>query len=135
LEQVDDVNNDGVSDVIIGDFTGHYYILDPVNGAEIYGGSVGSVIILQLIKLDDVNGDGFSDIAVAHSTSSNVQVINGYTGSIIWYHSVADQPWNASRIGDVSGDGINDLVVGTLYSNNYAYFACTSIKFRVEHTV
>jgi len=122
LEQVDDVNSDGVSDVIIGDFSGHYYILDPTNGAEIYGGSIGAAIILQLIKLDDVNGDGYSDIAVAHSTNSNVQVINGYTGSIIWYHSVADQPWNASRIGDVSGDGINDLVVGTLYSNNYAYF-------------
>jgi len=122
LEQVDDVNSDGVSDVIIGDFSGHYYILDATNGAQIYGGSVGSAIMLQLIKLDDVNGDGYSDIAVAHSTNSNIQVINGYTGSIIWYHSVADQPWNASRIGDVSGDGINDLVVGTLYSNNYAYF-------------
>ena len=122
LEQVDDVNNDGVSDVIIGDFTGHYYILDPTNGAVIYGGSIGAAIILQLIKLDDVNGDSYSDIAVAHSSNSNVQVINGYTGNIIWYHSVADQPWNASRIGDVSGDGINDLVVGTLYSNNYAYF-------------
>ena len=122
LEQIDDVNDDEVSDVIIGDFSGFYYILNPVNGADIYSGGVGSAIILQLIKLDDVNGDGFSDIAVAHSTNSNVQVINGSTGSILWYHSVADQPWNASRIGDVSGDGINDLVVGTLYANNYAYF-------------
>ncbi len=122
LEQIDDVNDDEVSDVIIGDFSGHYYILDATNGAQIYGGSVGSAIMLRLIKLDDVNGDGFSDVAVAHSTNSNIQVINGYTGSIIWFYSVADQPWNASRIGDVSGDGINDLVVGTLYSNNYAYF-------------
>ena len=122
LEQIDDVNDDEVSDVIIGDFSGHYYILDTTNGAQIYGGNVGSAIILQLIKLDDVNGDGYSDIAVAHSTNSTVQVINGFTGSILWYHSVADQPWNASRIGDVSGDGINDLVVGTLYANNYAYF-------------
>jgi len=78
--------------------------------------------MLRLIKLDDVNGDGYSDIAVAHSTNSNIQVINGYTGSIIWFHSVVDQPWNASRIGDVSGDGINDLVVGTLFNDNYAYF-------------
>ncbi len=122
LEQLNDINEDGIKDVIIGDFSGHFYYLDSTNGAELHTGSIGAAFILQLIKLDDVNGDGYSDIAVAHSSSSTVQVIDGYSGTFVWSHSVADQPWNASRIADVSGDGINDLIVGTLYSNNYAYF-------------
>jgi hypothetical protein len=49
-------------------------------------------------------------------------VIDGQTGSFVWTHGVADQPWNVDRITYVSGDGINDVIVGTLFSNNYCYF-------------
>ncbi len=122
LEQLNDINEDGIKDVIIGDFSGHFYYLDSTNGTVLHTGSVGVAIILQFIKLNDVNGDGNPDFGVAHSTNSIVQVIDGYSGAFVWSHSVADQPWNASRIADVSGDGIDDIVVGTLFNNNYAYF-------------
>ncbi|MEA3476053.1 MAG: FlgD immunoglobulin-like domain containing protein [Candidatus Cloacimonadota bacterium] len=122
LEQLNDINEDGIKDVIIGDFSGHFYYLDSTNGTALHTGTVGVAIILQFVKLNDVNGDGNPDFGVAHSSNSMVQVIDGYSGAFVWSHSVADQPWNASRIADVSGDGIDDLVVGTLYSNNYAYF-------------
>ncbi|MCK4358686.1 MAG: PQQ-binding-like beta-propeller repeat protein [Candidatus Cloacimonetes bacterium] len=122
LAQLDDVNGDRIKDIISGDFSGHYYFIDPTNGDEIYNGYIGTAIILRLDKLDDVNGDGYSDFVIAHSGFHNALVVDGYSGNQIWNHPVADQPWNASRIADVSGDGINDLVVGTLYSNNYAYF-------------
>ena len=121
LEQLDDINNDGIRDVIAGDFGGQYYLIDPVSGSPIYFGSVGTSILLRFERLEDVNGDGFSDIAVGHS-GTNAVVESGYNGENIWLTSLADKCWNIDRTGDVSGDGINDLIAGTLYSGNYVYF-------------
>jgi len=122
LEQTNDINSDGIKDVIIGTFNGYIYGLSATNGAQLYTNSIGSVIITRFAKLNDVNGDGHPDFVPAHSTLSTTQAINGQTGSIIWSQSTADQPWNAARIADVSGDSIDDVVVGTLYTSNYWYF-------------
>jgi len=122
IEQIDDVSGDGVKDIIAGDFSGHIYGLSATNGAQQYTNSIGTCLIVGSIKLNDVNSDGHPDIVFRHSTIHTTQVINGQTGSIIWSHPVADQPWNAARISDVSGDTIDDLIIGTLYTSNYCYF-------------
>ncbi|MCK4365273.1 MAG: PQQ-binding-like beta-propeller repeat protein, partial [Thermoplasmatales archaeon] len=123
LEQIDDITGDGIKDVIIGDsFTGNIYGLDATTGDVQYSNSIGSAGITRFAKLNDVNGDGHPDIVPAHSTLHVTQVIDGQTGSLIWTHPVADQPWNVARTADISGDGIDDVLVGTLYNNNYCYF-------------
>ncbi len=121
LEQLDDVNGDNVKDVIAGDFSGHYYMLDPVYGSTLFDSSIGPYIILKFKKLDDVNGDGYPDILFGHSGTNGI-VIDGMTGENVWLQPLADKSWNISGIDDVSGDGINDVIIGTLYSNNYCYF-------------
>lgn len=122
VQHIDDITGNGIKDVVIGDFAGNIYGLDVTNGNQLWHAYLGNVIITRLVLLDDVNNNGYSDILVGHSTSSVVQVLDGKTGAIIWATSVADQPWNVERIPDITGDGINDVVVGTLFSNNYAYF-------------
>ena len=122
VEQLDDVTGDGIPDVIIGDFSGHIYGLNAATGSQVYTLSIGSVIITRLETLGDVNGNGYSDIIPAHSTTTTTQVIDGYTGGVIWSHGVADQPWNVARIADITGDSIDDVLVGTLYNSNYVYF-------------
>ena len=122
LEQTDDINSDGIKDVIIGDFTGHIYGLSATNGAQIYSTSIGSVIIQRFAKLTDVNSDGHPDFVPEHSTISMTQAIDGQNGNILWSHPVADQPWAAVRIPDISGDAIDDVLIGTLYTTNYLYF-------------
>ncbi len=122
VEQIDDATGDGIPDVIIGDFSGHIYGLNAALGSQIYSNTIGTVIITRFEKLNDVNGDTHPDIIPAHSTISTTQVIDGYTGSLVWSHSVADQPWNVAPISDISGDGIDDVLVGTLFSSNYVYF-------------
>ena len=122
LEQLDDINGDGIKDVIAGDFNGNIYGLNAINGNVLYTNSIFPALITRFAKLDDVNGDGYADIVPSHSATHVVMAIDGYTGSFIWTHSVADQPWNVDRIADVSGDGINDVIVGTLFQNNYCYF-------------
>ncbi len=122
LSQVDDVNGDGIEDVVAGDFSGNYYCFDATNGSVLWSGSIGTCLILRFEKLEDVNSDGHPDIAIAHSSIDNAIVIDGYTGSNIWIHPVADQPWVVDKIADISGDGINDVIVGTLFGSNFGYF-------------
>jgi len=123
LCQIDDVNGDGVDDVAIGDFSGHVYGLNAATGGQLYIYSLGGgVIIIRIALLSDVNGDGHHDILIGHSTQSVVQVLDGYTGGLIWSHPTADQPWNVARTADISGDAIDDAFVGTLYNSNYVYF-------------
>jgi PKD repeat protein len=122
VEQLDDVNGDGVKDVAIGDFSGHVYGLNAETGSELFSLTVGSVIITRLERLDDVNDDGYGDFIACHSTTHTTQAIDGFDGQIIWSHDVADQPWNVAPCSDITGDGIGDVFVGTLYQTNYVYF-------------
>ena len=122
LEQMDDLNNDGIKDIIAGCSLGnYYYFLDATDGSVINSGATAGSFILRFERLDDVNGDGFSDFAVAKS-GSDAFVIDGQVGGYVWTTSLADQSWNIDRIEDVSGDGINDVIIGTLFSSNYCYF-------------
>ena len=121
LTQIDDINADGIKDVVAGDFGGNYYYVDPTNGAVLYSGNLGSSLILEATTLADVNSDGFSDVTFSNSSTSAI-MLSGANGANIWSKSLADKAWNVRKITDISGDAINDVVVGTLYSNNYIYF-------------
>jgi len=121
LGQLDDINDDNVKDIIVGDFYGAYYYIDPTDGSVIHNGSMGSCLLLDVEIMDDVNGDNYRDAMLENSTT-NARMLNGYSASSIWNISLADKAWNIARIDDISGDGINDVLVGTLFSNNYCYF-------------
>lgn len=122
VEQLDDVSGDGKKDVIIGDFSGHIYGLNPATGSQLFSQTIGSVIITRFERINDVNDDGYSDIIPAHSTIHTTQIVDGYTGDLVWSHATADQPWNVAASRDITGDSIDDVFVGTLYQSNYAYF-------------
>jgi hypothetical protein len=121
LEQLEDLNSDGVKDVIAGDFAGHIALLSGVNGANLGNSGVGNELILRFVKVDDINADGHADILVAHSGTNGV-TISGSDGSNLWLQPLADKSWNVAKTNDLDGDGISDVLIGTLYSSNYCYF-------------
>jgi len=120
LAQLDDVNNSGVKDFMLGDFFGHYYIVDPASLLIIFNGGIGNYYILRFEVMDDVNMDGYKDVLVAHSGAKAI-ILNGAEGGMLVNTSLKDKSWCVARTGDLSGDGINDFLVGTLFTNNYAY--------------
>ncbi len=121
LEQLDDINGDGIKDIIAGDFGGNYYLLDAATGSMLHSGSAGSAVFIRFERLDDVNGNGYADIAFAYS-GTNAIVVDGYDGSNLWLTPLADKCWVVDRLDDITGDGISDLIAGTLYSSNFCYF-------------
>lgn len=121
LAQVDDINSDGVKDVMAGSFDGHLYLLDAVTGNILAQGSAGNNIILRLIPMGDLNNDGFTDVAIAYS-GTFLTVYDGVTCDQLYIQSLPDKVWNVERIPDISGDGLDDLATGTLYQSNYAGF-------------
>ena len=121
LAQLDDINNDGIKDVIAGSFNGQLYLLNAANGDLLSQGFAGNNIILRLLPLGDINDDGFTDIAMAYSGTALI-VYDGQTGDQIYSKSMPDKAWNVEVTPDITGDLINDLAVGTLYQSNYAGF-------------
>ncbi len=120
LAPLGDVNDDGINDVIVGDFYGDWHILNAVNGSELHNGQLNS-LITNFTVIDDVNGDGYYDIVPNHFNSF-VRAMSGFDGSTIWSMPVIDSPTVANAIPDLNGNGVDDLVVGTLFSDNYIYF-------------
>jgi hypothetical protein len=121
LEQLDDVTGDMIKDVIAGDFSGQIYYIDPVSGVPFDNAAINGELILRFEMLEDVNEDGYSDVLVAHSGTNGI-VLDGYNGSSVWFQPLADKSWCVSATNDLDGDAINDVLIGTLFSDNYAYF-------------
>jgi hypothetical protein len=121
LEQLLDINNDGIQDVAIGDFSGYIRYLDGTNGNVLETSSVGTNLILRFELIEDVNNDAHPDLMVANS-GSNAVTLSGYDASTIWLQPMPDKPWNLAGANDLTGDGIGDVMVGTLYSDNFLFF-------------
>jgi hypothetical protein len=121
LMQIDDVTGDGIKDVAAGDFSGHIYFLNAATGPQVKMLQVGSDIILRFEDMGDVNSDGHPDILVGHSGPMGI-IVDGFKDTFLWQKPLADQSWNVTNMGDITWDGVNDAAIGTLYSDNNAYF-------------
>jgi hypothetical protein len=121
LKQLDDINGDGNKDIVSGDFGGNIYFHDATNGSQLEHTIIPGALILRFEDMGDINKDGYRDILVGHSGTNGI-ILNGHNISTIWTKPLADKSWNVANIGDVTWDGVNDAAIGTLYSNNEAYF-------------
>ncbi|HOI32240.1 MAG TPA: choice-of-anchor D domain-containing protein, partial [Bacteroidales bacterium] len=92
LAQLDDINEDGVKDVVAGSFNGQLYLLDATNGDLLAQGFAGNNIILRLIPVGDMNDDSFTDFAMAYSGTSLI-VYDGKTGAQLYSKSLPDKAW------------------------------------------
>jgi len=128
IQIASDLNNDGITDVVIGTDGGneHVYALSGVNGDVIWSfgndtisdlGGFGAIDVKR-----DFNGDSIPDVlAVASSNSQGVGnksvfCFNGENGNIIWQYPITI-PGSASgysviSIDDITGDNEPDAIAG-----------------------
>ncbi len=121
---LDDVNGDGIEDVVISDY-------NSANKTLLVSGKDGSVIWSKSyphrIDLDtlgnDVNGDGIEDIIVSwdeynslyNETNVTIELLSGGNGMKIWSRKISyeGEYWVGvhGTGGDISGDGTEDILI------------------------
>ncbi|MBK6878989.1 MAG: FG-GAP repeat protein [Ignavibacteria bacterium] len=132
-----DVNNDGYSDVIVGNASAH-------GKAYIYHGSASGLSNSpdwkneggyrdyyesrwRVSSAGDVNGDGFSDVIVM---SNVIAKINLFLGSPSGVEDSADwtldlpsytSSWSISTAGDVNADSYSDIIIGSDEGSAFIY--------------
>jgi len=115
---IEDVNNDGYADAVIGGLDNEYRIIC------LSGHSSGTPSIIwpfttggglwDVSVIEDVDGDGYQDV-LGGGTAYTVYCRNGRTGSQIWNYYVGSGDWvmRVEPIADIDDDGIQDVLVGS----------------------
>ncbi len=117
VSNIDDLDGDGVQDVIVGNWGGEVIALSGSDGQLLWR-SVVSNVVMKVVPIGDVNDDDLPDIAVG-SWSPQVTVVSGADGSIIWTYRAGDDVWTVDSVPDLNGDGCNEVVAGSFDHNLY----------------
>ncbi len=112
-----DVNNDGVSDLACGLGNGQIMGLSGLNGNPIWTFNTGGMVI-ELNVMEDVNGDGYYELLPAGAAIYDFIAVDSRTGNSIWRFSSGHQVFSLVEIPDINGDDYNDVVGGTGYNVN-----------------
>ena len=123
VSELGDVDNDGVTDVIVGEpftDTGTTWVFSGRTGAEIHrlDGEPGDLQGFSMADAGDVDGDGIHDILSGASGrgAGHVYLYSGATGTLL--HTFAGEDagdefgWAVAGVGDVDGDDRDDIAVG-----------------------
>lgn len=125
LARIDDVDGDGIDDLIVGVGFGEVEVRSGADGSLVYAVSPPLGASLDygacVAALGDLDGDGLEDFGVGDPTfqsgQGRVHLHSGLDGGLLfsidppvlgtaWFGATCD------GLGDVSGDGVPDLVVG-----------------------
>ena len=132
LSASDDVNGDGIQDVLIGTVWGNRsaYALDGTNGDKIWmfctytnPASPESGWVYQIIPFRDVTGDGKPETLFgAGSDNNSGWLVNGATGDVVWHmNQSSDAVFGAAMIEDINDDGYPEAILAAGDNEDHVY--------------
>ncbi len=122
----EDLNNDQVEEIIIGNFDGEIVVIDTVSLSEsVVLGPIGEEVSAVVATL--INGDEVVDYVYA--AANRVSILNGANGQTMWQSEVLD--WsrfslplgyeNSMIIDDIDDDGLLEIWVSAGYVGQYIF--------------
>jgi hypothetical protein len=128
LGAIDDLDGDGLDDLMIGDrdallLAGQVTVVSGVDGSLLYrvdGLTAGGALSWSMAAIDDVNNDGLQDLLIGapyggSDLTGYAMVCSGADGSLLTLYAGANAQdtlgWSVASAGDVNGDGVGDYLV------------------------
>lgn len=126
VSQLEDIDGDGVTDLISGD-TGNstVFVYSGASGQLLYELSQSGNLGYAVADAGDVNNDGVHDIVAGSTTGANngqVFVFSGANGSVLYTFTGENSGDNfgaaVASAGDVNQDGHADILVGASFNSS-----------------
>lgn len=114
---IQDINNDGFTDIAAGLGSGEVVALSGADGSLLWMYTTGG-IVTDLNFLDDVNGNGHCELLPSGAAVPNFTAIDSRSGAPVWNFPSGDAAFSMVAIPDVNGDGYPDVIGGTGYTVN-----------------
>jgi outer membrane protein assembly factor BamB len=121
---IDDVDNDGKPEIVLGTFNGHVFCFNGEDGSVEWHINVGATSAIQSgPNLLDLDRDGDLDVFISQWAGDyRVYALDGEDGSTIWYSDVpTDHMYHSGSFADIDGDAHPEIAIGCYDSHVYCF--------------
>jgi outer membrane protein assembly factor BamB len=119
---VEDLDGNGVEDVVVGDLEGVIYVINGSDGTQLWKFTNPTGKDISRVQIGDVNSDGLKDVVAGthdYTGDANVYAFDGLTGTALWNFTASNEV-HGLAVGNLTGQSHMNIIVATSNGSVYA---------------